>query len=215
MASHLVAALLLGILINAAHLATKFRRFLHLGVLTNWYSALFLVFGAALCGLAVSFGAIPRLATWKGPWIADICGAVVTLLLPRIRMKTPMPRATASPVRDLLDTASANPLVAVIEDGIRDRILEHMQFQIIEASRRYDWETIKLATRRMLEEEMAIGRLDQSEGEAAIQSVEGIQPLANSRSDENNKYIAMIRVLRCGSFWRLRTGLMVAASETQ
>ena len=214
----LIAVLLSGLVINAARLARKFRRFLGLGVFTSPYAVLFLIFGIGVCGIPVTsesaLSAIPSLKS-LAPWIADLSGIIVALILPAIRLKPQARPAGESQVRDLEAASSSNPILAVIEDAIRDHILEHMQLEVVAASRSYDWETIKLAALRALEEEMTIRPLGREEYDAMRQSIESFQADADSRLDSRNKYEAMLRLLRWCSFKRLRRGLDVAARETR
>ncbi len=213
----LVAVLFSGLAINAARLARKFRRFWGLGVFANPYAFLSLILGVGLCGIPVTsesaLGSLPHLTFW-GPWIADLSGIALMLVLPAIRFKPLARSAGDSPVRDLESPSSSNPILAVIEDAIRDRILARMQSEIVAASQRYDWETIKLAGRRVLEEEITIGRLPREEGEAALLSVEAFQSVADPRVDSSNKYGALVRLLGWCPFLRLRDSL-AAAREAQ
>jgi hypothetical protein len=209
----LAAILLAGFAISAARLARKFRRFLGLGVFINAYSAVFLMLTVGISGLPVTSETTlsSHIGSW-GPWIADLSGIIAALVLPAIRLKASA--AAASPVLHLEDTASSNPVLAAIEDGIRDHILARMQAEIVAASRRYNWEEIKLAARRLLEEEITVGRLGREDGEVAIQSIAVFQPSADPRTDFDNKYTALIRLLRSCSFSRLRQGLAAVARET-
>jgi hypothetical protein len=213
----LIAVLFSGLVISAARLARKFRRFWGLGVFANPYAVLFLIFGVGLCGISVAsesaVSSLPGL-TFLGPWIADASGIVLTLVLPAIRFKRQARSAGDSPVRDLDAPSSSNPILAVIEDAIRDRILARMQSEIAAASRRYDWDTIKLASRRLLEEEMTIGRVGREDGDAALRSVEAFQAVADARVDSSNKYAALVRLLGWCPFSRLRDSL-AAAGGTQ
>lgn len=200
-------------MISAARLARKFRRFWGLGVFANPYGVLFLIFGVGLCGIPVTsesaLSSLPHL-TSLGPWIADLSGIILTLVLTAIHFKPQAGSEGDSPVRDLEAPSSSNPILAVIEDAIRDKILARMQSEIVAASRRYDWETIKLASRRVLEEEMTIGRLGREEGDAAVRSVDAFQAVADSRVDSSNKYAALVRLLGWCSFSRLRDSLAAA-----
>jgi hypothetical protein len=211
----LASILLLGLAISAARLARTFRRFLGLGVFTNAYSALFLMVTIGISGLPVMSEATlsTHLGSLVGPWIADLSGVIAAMILPAIHFKA---RAVAaSPVLDLEGSTSSNPVLAAIEDGIRDHILVRMQVEIVAASRRYKWDEIKLTARRVLEEEITVGRLDRQNGEIAIRSIEEFQPLTDSRRDFDNKYTALIRLLRCCPFSRLRLALANAAIETR
>jgi hypothetical protein len=203
--------LLAGLVISAARLARKFRHFLGLGVFANGYSAVFLVLAAGISGLPATFAEttlISHLDPWAGG-IAQISGVIIALLLPAVRRKT---ITSAQPVLGL-DFASSNSVRAVIEDGIRDHILARMQVEMVSAAHRYSWGQIKLATRRVVEEEVTVGRLDRQAGEVAVKSVDEFQPSANPHTDFENKYTALIRLLRSCSFSRLRLSLAAAAVE--
>lgn len=209
--------LLSGLVISAAQLRRKFRRFLGLGVFANPYAVLFLIFGVGLRGIPITsestLSSLPHLG-FVGPWIADLSGIILTLVFPGIRLTQTRP-AAESQVRDLDDPSSSNPIVAVIEDAIRDRILMRMHSELVATSRRYDWCTIKLAARLVVEEEIAIGRLEREVGNAVLQSAEAFQIDTDPRRDSDNKYLALLSLLRCCPFSRLRDGLAAAAIENR
>lgn len=213
-----VTVLLSGLVISAARLARQFRRFWGLGVFTNVYAVLFLIFGVSVCGIPVTsegaLSSIPHLE-FLGPWIADVSGIIVAVILPIIHLKPQAPPAAGSQVRDLEGVSSSNPVLAVIEDGIRDRILVRMQAEIVAASRRYDWDTIKLAAHRALEEEMTIRPLEHEQYDAVRQSIESFGPDPDSRVDSRKKYEALLQLLRWCSFKRLRRGLDAAVREAE
>lgn len=178
---------------------------------------LFVILDVGVCGIPVTsegaLSSIPFLGS-LGPWIADLSGIVLTLVLPAIRLK-PQERSTeVSQVRDLEGSSSSNPILAVIEDEIRNRILLHMQKEVVGACRRYDWETIKLAAGRALEEEMTIRPLPDEKYQAARQSIDAYQQDPDPRQDSQKKYAAIVGLLRWCSFNRLRNGLNAAAGET-
>ena len=203
----LVMILGFGLVANAARLARKFRHFLGLGVFANVYSAVFLLLTAGISGFPVTFDANP--SPWLGG-ITDLSGVIIALLLPAARRKA---IASAQPVLGL-DFASSNPVLAAIEDGIRDHILARMQAEIVVAAHIYSWDQIKLAARRIVEEEVTVGRLDRQDGEVAIRSIDDFQVSADPHTDFENKYTALIRLLRSCSFSRLRLGLAAAAVES-
>jgi hypothetical protein len=214
----LVAVLCSGLVISAARLARKFRRFWGLGVFTNPYAVLFLIFGVGLCGIPVTsegaLKAMPFLGT-MGPWIADLSGIAMALVLPAIRFKPQARPAGESQVRDLEGGSSSNPIIAVIEDAIRDRILQRMQKEIVADCRRYDWDAISLAAGRALEEEMTIRPLSDEKYDAVRVSIENFQCDPDPGMDSRNKYAALLGILRWCSFQRLRSGLDAAARETE
>lgn len=210
----LVAVLLSGLVISAAQLAQKFRRFWGLGVFTNPYAPLFLAFGVGLCGLPVTSEPTLRTIPFIGaaaPWIADLFGIFVSFMLPVLRFKQETQEQTESSVRDLAEASSANPVLAVIEDAIRDHILERMQLEIVEAARLYDWDTIKDAAHRALEEEMTIRPLPREDYETAQHAIESFTRQADPRLDSRDKYEALLHILRWCSFKRLRRSLELAA----
>jgi hypothetical protein len=214
----LVAVLCSGLVISTARLARKFRRFWGLGVFTNPYAVLFVIFGVGLCGIPVTsegaLKAMPFLGS-LGPWIADLSGIILALALPAIRFKPQARPSAESRVRDLEGGTSYNPILAVIEDAIRDRILQRMQKEVVEACRRYDWGVVKLAAVRALEEEMTIRPLPDEKYDALRQSIENYHSDPDPRLDSRNKYAALLGVLRWCSFNRLRNGLKAAARETE
>lgn len=212
------AVLLSGLVISMARLARMFRRFWGLGVFTNPYAVLFLIFGVGVSGIPVTsesaLASLPHLQS-LGPWIADLAGIIVALTLPLIHFKKEERPAAENQVRDLEEVSSSNPVLAVIEDAIRDRILERMQREVMVACRRYDWVTIKIAASRALEEEMTVRPLGRDEYEVARKSIEGFRASPDVHVDSRDKYEAMLRLLRWCSFKRLLRGLDAATREAQ
>ena len=213
----LVGVLLTGVIISAARLARQFRQFWGLGVFTNFYAVLFLILSAGVCGIPMTaenaLGSIPHLESLS-PWIADLSGILAALILPAIRFKSETPPATDKSVRDL-PGASSNPVLAVIQDAICDRLLERMQIEIVAASSRYDWDTIKRAANRALDGEMTAKRLQDKEYYAERQAIYILRPNPDALVDSSNKYQALLRFLRWCKFRQLRRNLDAAAREAQ
>jgi hypothetical protein len=214
----LIAVLCSGLVISAARLARKFRLFWGLGVFANPYAVLFLIFGVGVCGVPVTsegtLKAVPFLGN-LGPWIADLSGIVVALVLPAIRFKAQTRPAGENQVRDLEGGSSTNPIVAVIEDAIKECILRRMHQEVVMACRRYDWDTIKLAAGRALEQEMTIRPMPDEKYDAVRLSIENFQANPDARQDSRDKYNALTGLLRWCSFKRLLNGLNAAARETE
>jgi hypothetical protein len=214
----LVAVLCSGLFISAARLARKFRRFWGLGVFTNPYAPLFLIFGVGLCGLPVTLEGAPKALAFlgsAGPWIADLSGIILALVLPTIRFKPHARPVEEGQVHDLGDASSSNSILALIEDAIRECIVQRMQKEVVEACRRYEWGAIRLAAGRALEEEMTIRPLSDETYNAARQLIENFQSHPDPRMDSEHKYKALIGLLRWCSFKRLSSGLDAAARETE
>jgi hypothetical protein len=212
------AVLCSGLIISAARLARKFRRFFGLGVFTNPYAVLFLIFGVGICGIPVTsestLKGLPMLGD-LGPWIADLSGIVVALVLPAVRFKPKTSPAGEGPMRDLEAGSSSNPIVEVIEDAIKERILQRMQKEVVAAIGRYDWGTIKVAARRALEEEMTIRPLPDKEYKAELLRIKNFESDPDAHEDSEKKYLALTGLLCWCSFKRLLNGLDAVASETR
>jgi hypothetical protein len=212
------AVLCSGLVISAARLARKFRLFFGLGVFANPYAVLFLIFGVGICGIPVTSESILKglpMFGDLGPWIADLSGIVVALVLPAIRFKPKTSPSGEGAMRDLEAGSSSNPIVEVIENAIKERILQRMQKEVVAASGRYDWRAIKVAARRALEEEMTIRPLPNETYQAVLLKIESFQPDPDAREDSEKKYLALTGLLSWCSFKRLLNGLNAAASETQ
>lgn len=214
----LISVLFAGLLINAAHLARKFRRLLGLGVFTNWYAVVFLLFGVGICGIPVTsertLRSLPHLES-VGPYVADLSGIALTLFLTVVRFRSRARSTGDIQVRDFEDEYASNPVVAVLENGICERILERMQFEITAASTRYDWDVIKQAADNALEEEMVIRPLRRGDYDSARLSIKAFRGHSNARQDSINKYQALLRLLRWCSFRRLLRSLDSAEKERQ
>jgi hypothetical protein len=212
-----VAVLCSGLVISTARLARKFRRFWGLGVFTNPYAVLFVMGGVVVCGVPVmSEGALKALPVLGslGPWIADLSGIVIALVLPSLGFKPKSRPGGEVQVQDLADVSSSNPFVALIEEAIRDCILQRMQKEVVADCRRYDWSAIKLAAGRALEEEMTVRPLPDEKYAAQRQLIGNFQADPDPRLDSSNKYAALVGLLQWCSFKRLRSGLDAAAIET-
>lgn len=213
----LVGVLLTGVIISAARLARQFRQFWGLGVFTNFYAVLFLILSAGVCGIPMTaedaLGSIPHLESLS-PWIADLSGILAALILPAIRFKSETAPTADKSVRDL-PGASSNPVLAVIQDAICDRLLERMDTEIMAASRRYDWNTIKRAASRALDGEMTAKRLQDKEYNDERQAIDILQPNSDALVDSSNKYQALLRSMRWCKFRQLRRNLDAAAREAQ
>jgi hypothetical protein len=204
----LMAVLCSGLVISTARLARKFRLFWGLGVFANPYAVLFLAFGVGLCGIPVTLqdtlAALPLMGN-LGPWVADLSGIAIALALPAIRLKPKARAAAENQVPDLEGDAGSNPILAVIEDAIKEHILQRMQKEVVAACRRYDMSVIKLAAARALEEEMTIRPLTEARYTYLRRKIENF----------DDKYDALIGILGWCSFYRLRRSLDMVKSETQ
>jgi hypothetical protein len=196
-------------------LARKFRQFWGLGVFSNVYCALFILAGAATCGIPVTAEhqiSSLRFLGSAGSWIADLSGVLVTAIIPVIGIRSKNRRSSSADVRDL-GTSTTNAISDLIEDGIRDHILLQMQKQVVAAARKYDWEVIKVAARRAVVEERVVGRLRDDEWEAIRSSIENLTSSEPMSADFEDKYEALVGFLRWCSFKRLIAGLIIAETE--
>jgi hypothetical protein len=212
-----VAVLCSGLVVSIARLARKFRRFWGLGVFTNPYAVLFVIFGVVVCGIPVTsegvLKALPVLGS-SGPWIADLSGVLIALVLPSIGFKPKTLQAGETQVRDLADAPSSNPILALLEESIKDCIIRHMQKEVVADCRRYDWSAIKLAAGRALQEEMTLRPLPDEKYAALRQWIGNFQADPDPRLDSENRYAALVGLLQWCSFKRLRSSLDAAARET-
>lgn len=184
---------------------------------TNPWAFLFILVGAVLCDVPVALQSLLQyllpLIRNVNPWVGAASGILLALALPQIPFKPKLPPANESQVRGLEDSPRSNVVVAIFEDSIKDCLLRRMQKEIVVCFGRYDWDTIKFAARRALEEEMTVRPLQQGKYEYFRKSIEDLQPHPDARVDSNNKYLAFIRFLQWCSFYRLRDSLIVAAGE--
>ena len=214
----LVAVLCSGLFISAARLARKFRLFWGLGVFSNPWAFVFLIFGAALCAFPVALQSVLQSTPFMrnlDPWIGAVSGIALAFTLPAIPLKPKPSPASEGQVRGLEDPTRSNVFMSVIEDAIRERILLRMQKEVLAACDRYDWNTIKLAAGRALEEEMTVRPLRQDRYDAYRQNIENFHADPDARLDSNNKYLALVALLRWCSFYRLRDSLDVAVREVE
>ncbi|HEX7678109.1 MAG TPA: hypothetical protein VF713_08305 [Thermoanaerobaculia bacterium] len=212
----LISALVTGLVVSAARLARQFRRFLGLGVFTNLYSVLFLFFSASVSGIPItaenSLNSIPHLGSLS-PWITSLTSIAAVLILPVLGFRSQTASIADSQVKDLQRRSSSNPILAVIEDAICDRILKRIHEEFVAASKIYSWSTIKLAAGRALEEEMLVRPLGNHEYDAVRRSIDLLRADPDEPIDASNKYRTLLGLLHWCSVQRLRSGLEVAARE--
>lgn len=208
---HVVFTLLSGLAIAAARVRLKFRRFIGLGVFTNWYSALFLVTSALLCGLPqTSVNTVASYVTPKAaPWVLDAVGVVVALLL-GTQVRGHKSSVEGNTLPDLASQTGLNVILAVIEDGIRDQILTSMQAMVTWDAHRFGWDAIAQAGERTIGEEVTIGRVSRKEGDAALKAFVEIRSAGGPQNDIDRKYSALIGLLSCCPLSRLRLALAAA-----
>jgi hypothetical protein len=186
-----------------------------LGVFTNWYSAMFLVAGALLCSLPQT--PVSTLASYiaptAAPWIAYAVGVILTLVI-GTRVHSPKLSVGGSALSpDVARETNSNVILAVIEDGIRDRILTRLQSIVVQNARLYSWGAIEQAGRRTVDEEVAIGRLGRQDGDSTIQAIKALRSSRDRGSDLDRKYGALFRLVSCCAWKRLSLALAAVPGE--
>lgn len=107
--------------------------------------------------------------------------------------------------RDKLN--SDNLLIAFISVRIKGR----MNQEIDRMAQRYDWDLIKTTVSRLLQNERA---LDPSkEVEEVEKFVQAFEPSSDTKTDQDNKYRALQRVVGVSSFTELRSRLAQSATK--
>jgi hypothetical protein len=97
--------------------------------------------------------AVPHMGLF-GPWLADVSGVVLALVFPAIPVKSPVPVDD-----DPASKSSRNAILALVEDGVREHIRVQMRSEFTRLCGLYDWNTIILAGRNALEEEISFERV--------------------------------------------------------
>ncbi len=207
---HFVMLLFAGLCINAAHLARKFWRFRGLGAFTNPFAFMFVVVGAATCCIPfvtegfLTSGSNP---SWITPWMADLSAIAITSIFPAIGFRSRKRAGEQNQVSDFRSEASHNPILGIMEDGVRDRITSRMQKEIASASLNCDWKTIKQAASQTLVNELAVSRIQQDEYDSLVGSINAIQPDVDPSRDLGNKYVVLVKLVKFCSFESMRRSL--------
>lgn len=149
--------------------------------------------------------ALPSRVSSVGWWVADFAGIVLTLLF-GTRVRAPKSSLEAAGVQ-----SGSNVIFAVIEEGICDRLLTRMQVVLIEYAHLYTWEAIEIAGQRTIDEEVAVGRLNRKDGEAAIESINVLRSARDRKTADDRKYRALVCLLSCCPLLRLRGALINAS----
>lgn len=209
----------LGFLFGLLRLLGRFYRFRGLGIFANWYSALFLSLIAASSGasylalantIEVSKGFVGNDGIWLlmlNEWqslLAVIGGPLLgngATILGRIPHKSRMETGAFTQVRDLRELKSTNVLFHLICESIADG----MDKAVVQMARQYDWGLIKETVSRLVESEIALGRLERKEGDEAVKFMLGFKPSTDPGVDFNNKYMALLRAIKVSSFHQLRS----------
>ncbi len=217
----------LGFLFGLLRLLGRFYRFRGLGIFANWYSVLFLGLIAASSGTSylalantidVSKGFVGNDSMWLlvlDKWqslLALIGGPLLgngATILGRIPRKSGLERGAFTQVRDLRELKSTNILFHLICESI----LDGMDKAVLQMARRYDWGLIKETVSRLVESEMALGRLERKEGEEAVKFMLAFKPSTDPSIDFNNKYMALVRAIKVSSFRQLCSRMARGASE--
>src|SRR5262249_46158619 len=156
-----VIVLCSGLAISAARLANKFRRYWGLGVFTNLFAALYLMVGTAISGgvpllLEKELSSIQskvnstqpkerqiQFQGQSGPWVADLLGIGAAFIVPGIRLRAKANREGESEARDTGSAQSGKEILIFLDNGILDHVEGHLQLRLMDASSRFDMETIK------------------------------------------------------------------------
>lgn len=208
---HCLFALIAGVLISAASLRMRFRRLIGLGVFANLYALLFLLLGALVCNLpqipANLLGTQLRSAAM--PWVADLAGVICVLFVGK-GLRGSESEKSGGITGELQSTS--NVLFAVVEDGIRDRVLRTMQVVAVQYAKKYDWATIQSAGKRTVAEEIAVGRIGREDGKAAVESLDGLSS-GPQPTEVDRKYRAIMQLISCCPVSRLELALAQAGGR--
>jgi hypothetical protein len=148
-----------------------------------------------------------------GPWIADLLGLTITLVLPLIGSRSRTSPTGDDQMDELQVVTSRNHFYAVIEEAIMDSIRKRMHSAVIEASKLYDWPTIKLAARRALDQELALSSITDKVHKSECKLIDSLPIEPNSSSDPKRKYEILNHLLRICQFRHLRFHLKAAGTE--
>lgn len=108
--------------------------------------------------------------------------------------------------------STSNVLFAVVEDGIRDRVLRTMQVVAVQYAKKYDWATIQSAGKRTVAEEIAVGRIGREDGKAAVESLDGLSS-GPQPTEVDRKYRAIMQLISCCPVSRLELALAQAGGR--
>jgi hypothetical protein len=199
--------------VGLGRLLKRFYLFLGLGVFMNPWTGIFLAMVAVSAAGSVwqvmqVSGAISR---WQ-PLLAIAGGLVGNLssVVGRVRLPgKPQLVDASSQGKDLDKLLSDNVLIMFIAMRIRSG----MNREINRMSKQYDWVLIKTASSRLLQNQRALEPSKEKAAEEAEKYVLAFEPSNDVRTDVDNKYRALQRVVGVSSFLELRSRLKESAAE--
>jgi len=201
---------LLGIITGFLRLWDRFRKFWGLGVITNFYAAIYILLGMVLCWppYIAENSLLTLSSTWM--WLLNICGSgAICYLAPIIGARS---EKRPEPV-DLDFPKTRNIAYAFLESQVQDRIRRRLHDEIIQASADYDWETITKAAEELLGIEIAFTSLSKSLYASELKSIKLLASSIEVEGTAGRKYRAITSVLRHTEFRHLKQLLQEKARE--
>ena len=105
------------------------------------------------------------------------------------------------------------PFIAVLEEKVQDCIANRMQKEVILASDKYSWKSIKLAAHKALGEGHAMRQFSDEVFKKETKFIKSLPSDAKPCEGNEGKCDALYRILRYSRFRRLRHFLKVAIME--
>ena len=213
-------AFLLSSLLGALRVGERFRQSSGLGIFSSLYTWSFVAFTALLSGLSYvglgelaaglsnlgkhfSLGFMSALAIGGGSGAGHILLAVGRLL-PRSR---PAPPSSTQP-QELCMPPSSNVILMFFHNGIYNHLSQRFQLQTEKMAKEFDWTAVRTATTRLIQAEIAIGRLTDDEGNKVISQIGSLPAPSTPEQDYENRYQALCWAIRKSSFSQVRSRLL-------
>lgn len=155
-----VGVMIAGMISNYFRLWRRFRRFLSLGALTNWFAIVYIVWGAVPSIFNLLAGFL-HFTSSNLAWALGGAVIVSVSIAHYLESRKRIAPTGANDIESLGITTTRFVIYTIVEDGILSTLRRNLQREITKMSLAHDWPTIKIAFERALNEEQIFKRLVQ------------------------------------------------------
>jgi hypothetical protein len=222
----LTATVLGGLLWQVGRLARRFRHYLGLGVFTNFWALGFLIVGSLLPGASalLELGISRKVAepagdstNWLAALIANGTGLTILGILPHLGQRRPRPAADTYDARNSARFVAKDPILGSLEDQT-DRVSKmNLQEWLSKDASEYPWNVIKVAGKRIIENERPVDSVPNAALKKHFDSVSKQLDDAGKESDaardRDEKYRVLSALFRLTGYQSLKHSLQLAKAE--
>jgi hypothetical protein len=127
-------------------------------------------------------------------------------------VRRPQLAAPALPqLKEISVVPTSNVILAFFHNGIYNHLCQEFQLRTEKMAQVLDWSAIKTVTTRLIQAEIAIGRLPEEEGNKVISQIASLPLAVTPELDFDNKYQALCWAIAKCSFSQVQSRLPVPA----